>query len=309
MVSGPVLAEFPDKPVTLVVPFAAGGPTDKVARDLAEELRGPPGGTVTVENVAGEGGPPVRPGGQAQRRWLHAAGASHRHGDGAAAVSRAQVQAAEDFGVPGPGQRSAHDPGGAAQPSGQQLARAGCQGLDGRTDRAQLAHAGIGSASHLCGLLFQAARKADGRRRSARAPAPAMADLIAGKVDLMCDQTSNTLSPIEAGKVKAYGSRPAAGSVLAKLPTLDEAGLRVSNITIWNGVYAPARPRPCWTSCMARSRPHAVARVPEAPARAGAEVVTDARSNPAEHRKFVQSEISRWGPILKSAAQYGDWLD
>lgn len=313
MVSGPVLAEFPDKPVTLVVPFAAGGPTDKVARDLAEALRGPLGGTVTVENVAGEGGTA----GATKVAKASADGYTllvHHIGMATAPLlyRGLKFKPLEDFEYLGlvnevPMTLVAR-PNHPAN-SWPELAK----WLDGRTDRAQLAHAGIGSASHLCGLLFQAARKADLQTTVYKGTGPAMADLIAGKVDLMCDQTSNTLSPIEAGKVKAYAvttSRRLSGP-LAKLPTLDEAGLKGFNITIWNGVYAP-KGTPKAVLDKLHGALKTVMQSPEFQKRQhalGAEVVTDARSNPAEHRKFVQSEITRWGPILKSAAQYGDWLD
>lgn len=269
MVSGPVLAEFPDKPVTLVVPFAAGGPTDKVARDLAEALRGPLGGTVTVENVAGEGGTA----GATKVAKASADGYTllvHHIGMATAPLlyRGLKFKPLEDFEYLGlvnevPMTLVAR-PNHPAN-SWPELAK----WLDGRTDRAQLAHAGIGSASHLCGLLFQAARKADLQTTVYKGTGPAMADLIAGKVDLMCDQTSNTLSPIEAGKVKAYAvttSRRLSGP-LAKLPTLDEAGLKGFNITIWNGVYAPkGTPKAVLDKLQDRD---AVARVPEAPARAG----------------------------------------
>jgi len=140
---------------------------------------------------------------------------------------------------------------------------------------------------------------------------PAMTDLLGGQVDLMCDQTTNTTSQIEGGKVKAFAvtsSKRLKTPSLANLPTLDESGLKGFNVTIWHGLYAP------------KGTPKAVIdKVNEALRQAlndpdfhkrqealGAVIVTDGRVNPAEHKKFVESEINRWGPVIQAAGQYAD---
>ena len=140
---------------------------------------------------------------------------------------------------------------------------------------------------------------------------PAMTDLIGGQVDLMCDQTTNTTSQIESGKIKAYAvtsktrlKTPA----LAKLPTLDEAGLKGFNVTIWHAMYAPkgtpkAVVEKVNTALKAALKDADFIKREEA---LGAMIVTDARVNPAEHKKFVESEINKWGPVIKAAGQYAD---
>ena len=163
-----------------------------------------------------------------------------------------------------------YDPGGAAQPSANSWPEL-AKWLDGRTDRAQLAHAGIGSASHLCGLLFQAARKADLQTTVCRGHRPAMADLIAGKVDLMCDQTSNTLSPIEAGRSRPMRSRPAAGSVgpwpSCPLSTKPGSGFQHHHLERCHAGHAQGRAGQLHGALKTVMQSP---EVPEAPARAGA---------------------------------------
>ena len=141
--------------------------------------------------------------------------------------------------------------------------------------------------------------------------APAMTDLLGGQVDLMCDQTTNTTTQIEAGKVKAFAvttPKRLTTPALAKLPTLDEAGLKGFNVSIWHGLYAP------------KGTPKAVLDKVNAALKLalkdadfikreealGAVIVTDARLNGAEHKKFVEAEINKWGPVIKAAGQYAD---
>jgi tripartite-type tricarboxylate transporter receptor subunit TctC len=141
--------------------------------------------------------------------------------------------------------------------------------------------------------------------------APAMTDLLGGQVDLMCDQTTNTTQQIESGKVKAYAvssMKRLATPTLAKLPTLDESGLKGFNVSIWHGLYAPkGTPKPVLdklnAALLAALKDPAFMKSQEA---LGAVVVTDSRSSPAEHKKFVEAEINKWGPVIKAAGQYAD---
>ena len=141
--------------------------------------------------------------------------------------------------------------------------------------------------------------------------APAMNDLLGGQVDLMCDQTTNTTGQIEAGKVKAFAvttSKRLTTPALAKLPTLDESGLKGFNVSIWHGLYAPkGTPKPVIdklnTALKAALKDAEFIKREEA---LGAVVVSDARVNPAEHKKFVEAEINKWAPVIKAAGQYAD---
>jgi tripartite-type tricarboxylate transporter receptor subunit TctC len=183
--------------------------------------------------------------------------------------------------------------------------------LEANKGKINLANAGLGAASHLCGLLFQQAIKIDMATIPYKGTAPAMTDLLGGQVDIMCDQTTNTTSQIAAGKVKAYAVttlQPLTTPALANLPTLDSRGLKGFNVSIWHGLYAP------------KGTPAAVtAKINEALRASlkdadfikkqealGAVIVTDDRLTPAGHKKFVAAEIEKWGTAIKAAGQYAD---
>ena len=140
---------------------------------------------------------------------------------------------------------------------------------------------------------------------------PAMTDLLGGQVDLMCDQSTNTTSQIESGKVKAYAvttSKRLTTPALKNLPTLNEAGLKGFNVTIWHALYAPkGTPKAVTDKINAAMR--VALKDPEFVKREealGAVIVTDARLGGAEHKKFVEAEIAKWGTVIKAAGQYAD---
>ena len=183
--------------------------------------------------------------------------------------------------------------------------------IDANKGKINLANAGLGAASHLCGLLFQQSLAVDMQTVPYKGTAPAMTDLLGGQVDLMCDQTTNTSQQIEGGKVKAFAVTSAkrlTTPALAKLPTLDESGLKGFNVSIWHGLYAPkGTPRAVVDRLNGALR--AALKDPEFIKREealGAVVITDARLGGAEHKKFVEAEINKWGPVIKSAGQYAD---
>ena len=183
--------------------------------------------------------------------------------------------------------------------------------LNDNKGKVNLANAGQGSASHLCGLMFQSSVKIDMTTVPYKGTAPAMTDLLGGQVDIMCDQTTNTTSQIEAGKIKAYAvstTKRVMTPVLGKLPTLDESGLKGFNVSIWHGLYAPkGTPKPVLDQINAALK--AALKDPEFMKRQealGAVVVTDNRTTPAEHKKFVAAEIEKWGAVIKAAGQYAD---
>jgi tripartite-type tricarboxylate transporter receptor subunit TctC len=183
--------------------------------------------------------------------------------------------------------------------------------MEANKGKINLANAGLGAASHLCGLLLQSSLKIDMQTIPYKGTAPAMTDLLGGQVDVMCDQTTNTTSQIESGKVKAYAvtsTKRLTTPALKNLPTLDEAGLKGFNVTIWHGLYAPkGTPKAVVDKVNAALR--TALKDPEFIKREealGAVVVTDARLGGAEHKKFVESEIAKWGPVIKAAGQYAD---
>ena len=312
LVAGAASANYPDKPITIVVPFAAGGPTDKVARDLAESLRKPLGGqTVIIENVGGAGGTlgagkVAKASADGYTLLLHHIGIS----TAPALYRKMSYNALQDFEYLGMVNEVPMTLIGKPTLPANNFAELQ-KWLEANKGKINLANAGLGAASHLCGLLFQSALKIDMTTVPYKGTAPAMSDLLGGQVDLMCDQTTNTTSQIEAGKVKAFAvttTKRLTTPVLARLPTLDEAGLKGFNVSIWHGLYAPKGTPKAVVDHINTALKTAL-KDPEFIKRQealGAVVVTDARTNGAEHKKFVESEIAKWGPIIKAAGEYAD---
>lgn len=304
--------DFPTKPITIVVPFAAGGPTDRVARDLAEAMRKPMGGaTIVVDNAAGAGGSigankVAKAPADGYTLLLHHIGMATMP----TLVRNIPFKVESDFEYVG----MVNDVpmtliGRPSLPANnyQELNA----WINQNKGKINLANAGIGSASHLCGLLFQNSIKVDMTTVPYKGTGPAMTDLIGGQVDLMCDQTTNTTGQIEAKKVKAYAvtsPKRLAPAALKDLPTLDEAGLKGFNVSIFHGLYAPkGTPAPVLKklndALQAALKDADFIKKQEG---LGAVVVTDKRVQPEEHKKFVAAEIAKWSPVIKAAGVYAD---
>jgi tripartite-type tricarboxylate transporter receptor subunit TctC len=307
----PALADYPEKAITLVVPFAAGGPTDKVARDLAEALRKPLGGTVIIDNVGGAGGTMgankvAKAAPDGYTLLLHHIGM----GSAPSLYRSLPFKVLDDFEYLGMVNEVPMTVIGRANLPANNFAEL-VKWLEANKDKVNLANAGVGSASHLCGLLFQSALKLNMTTVPYKGTAPAMNDLLGGQVDLMCDQTTNTTGQIESGKVKAYAvttPKRLPNGPLAKLPTVDESGLKGFNVSVWHGVYAPkGTPKAVLDKFNAalRSALHDPDFIKRQEA-LGAVIVTDGRTMPAEHKKFVEAEINKLGVVIKAAGQYAD---
>ena len=306
------MAAYPEKSVTIVVPFAAGGPTDKVARDLGVVLsKHLNNQTVVIENVGGAGG------------TLGAARVAKAAPDGYTLLLHHIGMATS----PALYRKMPYDTLGDFEYLGMVndvpmtiVARPNLPAntmpelvkwLEANKGKINLANAGLGAASHLCGLLFQQSLKIDMTTVPYKGTGPAMTDLMGGQVDIMCDQTTNTSAQIEGGKVKGYAvtsSKRLTTPALAKLPTLDESGMKGFNVGIWHGMYAPkGTPKPVQDQINAALRkaladPEFIKRQEAL----GAVVITDARLGSAEHKRFVEAEINKWGPVIKAAGQYAD---
>ena len=312
LVASAAAAAWPEKPVTVVVPFAAGGPTDKVARDLAEVLRkGLNNQTVIIENVGGAGG------------TLGAAKVAKATPDGytlllhhigmatAPALYRnLPYKTLDDFEYIGMVNEVPMTLIGRSTLPANNFAELR-KWIDANKGKINLANAGLGAASHLCGLLFQQSVGVDMTTVPYKGTAPAMTDLLGGQVDIMCDQSTNTTTQIESGKVKAFAvtsSKRLSIPSLSKLPTLDESGLKGFNVSIWHGMYAPkGTPKAVMDQINAALR--GALKDPEFIKRQealGAVVITDDRVGGAAHKKFVEAEIAKWGPAIKAAGQYAD---
>jgi tripartite-type tricarboxylate transporter receptor subunit TctC len=177
-----------------------------------------------------------------------------------------------------------------------------------------IAHAGLGSASHICGLLWQSTLQTKDAMTTIPfgGTAPAMTALIGGQVDVMCDQTTNTTSQIESGRVKAFAvttAKPLASHpVLKHYPSLQEMGLKNFNLTIWHGLYAPKGTPPAITKALNDALKKAL-KDPEFIKKQeglGALVVTDNRVEPEEHKKYVAAEMVKIKAAVDAAGKYAD---
>ena len=305
-------AEYPEKPVTIVVPFAAGGPTDKVARDLAEALRKPlNGATVIVDNAAGAGGSigankVAKAPADGYTLLVHHIGMATMP----TLVRNIPFKVESDFEYLG----MINDVpmtliGKPSLPAANYKELV--TWINANKGKINLGNAGVGSASHLCGMLFQHAVGVDMTAVPYKGTGPAMTDLMGGQIDLMCDQTTNTTSVIEGKKVKAFAvtsPQRLHTPALKDLPTLQEMGVKDFNVSIFHGLYAP-KGTPADVQKKINDALKVALKDPEFIKKQeglGAVVVTDNRVEPAEHRKFVAAEIAKFSPIIKAAGVYAD---
>jgi putative tricarboxylic transport membrane protein len=300
---------YPTKVITIIVPFSAGGPTDTVTRLLAQSMGKTLGQQIIVENVGGAGG------------TIGATRAARAAPDGYTLLlyhigmataptlyRRLPYKPVEDFepiglitDVPMTLVAKKEFP---AKDLKDLLAY-----VKANKDKVSYANAGIGAASHLCGMLFMSAIDTDLTTVPYKGTAPAMNDLLGGQVDFMCDQTTNTTSQIKAGKIKVYGvtTRKRVPS-LPDVPTLHEAGLPGFEVAIWHGLYAPkGTPKPVIDKLagalqQALRDPLVKTRFAEL----GTEPVSDERARPDALRAHLKAEIDKWAPIIKRAGVYAD---
>ena len=303
---------YPSKALSIVVPFSAGGPTDRVARDLAEAMRKPMGGvSILVDNAAGAGGSigankVAKAAPDGYTLLLHHIGMATMP----TLVRNIPFKVESDFEYVG----MVNDVpmtlvGRPSLPAKNYKELTAWIGQN--KGKINLGNAGVGSASHLCGLMFQNALGVDMTTVPYKGTAPAMTDLIGGQIDFMCDQTTNTTTQIEAKKVQAYAvtsSKPLTIPALKDLPTLQDMGLKGFEVTIWHGLYAPKG-----TPADVVAKINAALKVALKDADfikkqegLGAVVVNDKRMEPAEHKKFVAAEIAKWSPVIKAAGVYAD---
>ena len=295
-----------------MVPFVAGGPTDRVARDLAEAMRKPLGDvSIVIENVLGAGSS------------IGSNKVAKANADGYTILLNHIAMASmpnlmrnmpfkidsdfEYLGMINDVPMTLITRPSMPAKNFKELR----DWLNANKGKINLGNAGIGSASHLCGLMFQNAIQVDMTTIPYKGTAPAMTDLIGGQIDLLCDQTTNTSVQIEAKKVNAYGVTTAkrlTTPALKDIPTLQEDGLKGFEVTIWHGLYAP-KGTPADVVAKLNSALKAALKDPDFIKKQealGAVVVTDKRVEPAEHKKFVAAEIAKWGPVIAAAKEYID---
>jgi tripartite-type tricarboxylate transporter receptor subunit TctC len=301
--------EYPTKVITMMVPFAAGGPTDTVARLLAASMSKTLKQQVIVENVGGAGGT-IAPSRVAKATpdgytiLIHHIGMS----TAPALYRKLPYNPSTDF-----------EPIGLINEVPMTMvAKKDFPAKDlkeliayvkANKDKVNYANAGLGAASHLCGMLFMSAIQTDVTTVPYGGTAPAMNDLLGGQVDFMCDQTTNTTSQIKAGKLKVYGvTTKKRVASLPDVPTMDEAGLKGFEVSVWHGLYAPkGTPKPVIDK-LTRALQEALKddNVKQRFAELGTEPVEQKRATPEALREHLKAEIDRWGPIIKKAGVYAD---
>jgi tripartite-type tricarboxylate transporter receptor subunit TctC len=301
--------EYPRKPITVVVPFAAGGPTDTVARLLGVAMGKSLRTQIIVENVGGAGG------------TIGAARVAKAPPDGYTLLLHHIGHST----APALYRKLPYDPIGDFEPVGlinevpmtlvgrKDLPPSDLRALiafvKGNKDKVTYANAGLGAASHLCGMLFMSAIDTDLTTVPYKGTGPAMNDLLGGQVDFMCDQTTNTTSQIRAGKIKVYGvTTKTRVPSLREVPTMHEAGLPNFEVSVWHAFYAPkGTPRPI-VEKLAKALQEALrdATVKQRFAELGTEPVTENRATPEALRAHLKAEIDRWAPIIKKAGAFAD---
>ena len=301
--------QYPARAVTLVVPFAAGGPTDVVARQIAIPMGKSLGTTVVVENTLGAGGT------IAANRVAKAAPDGytifiHHMGMSTAPALYRQLPFSplKDFEYVGqvldvPMTLLAKKDFPAASLA-ELIAH-----VKANKDKVTLANAGLGAVSHLCGMLFMSAIGVELTTVPYKGTGPAMTDLLGGQVDLLCDQTTQTVPYIKDGRVKIYGvttlKRLAA---LPNVPTLDEQGLKGFEVKVWHGIYAPKGTPKDALEKINKALRDAMGdpAVKQRMAELSSDIPPAEKISPEGLRTHLEAEIARWGPVIRKAGVYAD---
>jgi len=301
--------QYPTKTITMIVPFAAGGPTDTVARLVAQNMGATLKQQIIVENVGGAGG------------TLGAARAAKAPADGYTLFLHHIGQAT----APSLYRKLSYNAIDSFEPIGlitdvpmTLVARKDFPAKDlkemlayvkANKNKVTLANAGVGSASHLCGMLFMTAIGSELTTVPYKGTGPAMNDLLGGQVDLMCDQTTNTTSQIKGGKIKVYGvTTKARVPSLPDVPTLNDAGLPNFEVAVWHGLYAPQGTPKAIVDSLSGALQMALkdATIKTRFGELGTEPVPESRAKPEALRAHLKAEIAKWAPIIKNAGVYAD---
>lgn len=296
--------EYPTQPVTIVVPFSAGGPTDTVTRLVAAAMSEELGQQVVVQNVGGAGG--TLGAGQVAAAandgytlLLHHIGMS----TAPALYASLPFDPMTDF-----------DPIGlVTEVPMTVVARRDFEPasltdliayIKENGENITYANAGIGAASQLCGLLIMDALDTRMTEVPYQGTGPAMTDLLGGQIDMMCDQTTNTTSQIQAGEIKAYAvTTPERVATLPDLPTLAEGGLDNFNLAIWHGLYAPAGTDPAIIEKLTAALQTALANesVGNSFAELGTYPVPANQATPSALAEKLEGQIGLWKEVISAA--------
>jgi putative tricarboxylic transport membrane protein len=306
---GAAAQDFPSKNITLMMPYAAGGPGDTVTRIVGQGMSKAMGRTFMVENTAGAAGTigslkvAQSPPDGYLLLVMH-----FGHAANTALYRNLRYDAVADF-----------EPIGMIAESPMMFV--GKKTLPVATfpeliayvkanrEKVTKGHAGIGSASHLCGLLFLGAIDAPVTTVAYRGTGPALNDLTGGQFDFMCDQTLNVLQPVNGGLIKAFAATTRQRLAVAPdLPTAAEAGLPGFEITVWFGLWAPkGTPKPVIDKLSAALQQALLdSEVKSRLASAGADTVSPERARPDALRAHLKAEIDKWAPLIRKAGVTAD---
>jgi tripartite-type tricarboxylate transporter receptor subunit TctC len=296
---------YPTRPITMIVPFAAGGPTDVVARIVTDHMSRTLGQQIVIENVAGAGGTTgITRGAQSQPDgYTIMMGHMGTHGAAPALYPNLKYDPAKDFAPIG---LAAGTPIVivAKKDFPANDLKGFLEYMKTNGDKVNMAHAGVGSVSHSTGIFFNSVIKAKPTMVAYRGTGPALNDLMGNTVDYMTDQIVNVAPQIQGGNIKAFAiATPERSPVLPNVPTTKEAGLEGYEVSAWNAVFAPKG-----------TPPEIVKKLNDALVKSlddentkkrllelGGVIPSPAERTPEALQKLVESEVARWTPVLKAA--------
>jgi tripartite-type tricarboxylate transporter receptor subunit TctC len=301
--AGPVQAQkYPVRPITVIVPFAAGGPTDVVARIVGEHMSKSLGQQVVIENVAGAGGTTgITRGAQSKPDgYTIMMGHMGTHGAAPALYPKLKYDPTKDF-----------EPIGLA--AGTPILIVAKKTLPpnnlkefiayAKSNKISEAHAGVGSVSFTTCTMLNAMIGAKPTRVAYRGTGPSLNDLVGGQVDYMCDQIVNLAEQIKGGQIKAFAiATPVRSPALPDVPTTKEAGLPQYQVSAWNALFAPkGTPKEIVTRL---NQALGMALADDATRKRlldlGGVIPSKQEQTPAYLGDFVKKEVERWTPILKA---------
>lgn len=300
---------YPSRPVTLMVPAAAGGPTDTVARLVAESMSRTLGQTVVVENAGGAGGTigmarvsAAAPDGYMIAVW-HIA-----HATAPSLYPALKYDVINDFDHLG---RITDVPMALVSRNGlpTQSVSDLLDWMRKENDKVAYGHAGVGSASHLCMLMLSKELRIQPRGIGYRGTGPAMNDLLGNQFDVMCDQTTNTTNQIKAGAIRGYAvTTKAKVSSLPDLPTLDSGPLKGFEVAAWHAMWAPKGLPADVTDKLVNALQVALKdqKVIDRLASLGTAPVPLEQATPAALKAHLAAEVPRWGEVIKPAGAKGE---
>ena len=300
---------FPSRPVTLIVPFPAGGPSDALGRLVAQYMTAPLGQQMIVDNVGGAGGTLGAAKGAQARPEGYTVLLTHIGQSTSVALYRKlpyhPVEAFDTVGMIGEVPMTIVGRKDLAVADARELLAF----IRANGNKATFGNAGVGSASHLCGLLFMGALKTEMNVISYRGSGPAMNDLLGGRIDVQCDQTTTTSGHIRSGAIKGYAvSLKNRVSSLPELPTLAESGLADFELAVWYGLLVPKGTQRPVVDTLAAALKGALgdAAFSKRLAEFGVQPVAADRAGPDGFAAYFRSEVAKWAPVIKAAGVYAD---